>query len=53
MCVSEMTVWQNKMFCGYLAGRPYPRDTRRAYASLREMLTRELPAKTLQSSIYL
>jgi len=23
-----MTNWQNRMFCGYLAGRPYPQDTR-------------------------
>ena len=45
--------------CGYLAGRPYPRDTREnqlspscpdsshsSHASLYGMLTRELPAKT-------
>ena len=23
-----MTNWQNRMLCGYLMGRPYPRDTR-------------------------
>ena len=25
--VSNMTNWQNRIFRGYLAGRPYPRDT--------------------------
>ena len=63
-----MIVWQNKMFRGCLARRPYPRDTRktqlspsvltlyipvicRAHASFHGMLSRELPAKTLLSSI--
>ena len=63
-----MTVWQNRMFRGYLVGRPYPRDTREtqlspsvltlripvmcmAHASLSEMLSRKLLAKTLQSSM--
>ena len=27
-CVSEMIVQQNRMFCGCLAGRPYPWNTR-------------------------
>ena len=28
-----MTIWQNRMFRGYLAGRPYLRDTRENYLS--------------------
>ena len=69
-CVSDRTIWQNRMFYEYLVGRPYPRVTRetqlsssiltlhilvmcRAHASLRRMLSRELSAKTLQSSICL
>ena len=67
MCVSNSTVWQNKIFHKCLAGRPYPRATRetqlspslltlhipimcRAHASLRKMLSRELPTKT--SSVF-
>ena len=63
-----MTVWQNKMFRGCLAGRPCLWATRetqlssfvltfriqvmcRAYASFRRLLSRELPTKTLLSSI--
>ena len=63
-----MTIWQNRMFCECLEGRPYSRDTRetqlspsiltlripvmcRAHASFRGMLSRELSAKTLLSSI--
>ena len=69
-CVSDRTLWQNRMFCECLAGRPYPRATRktqlspsiltlhipvmcRAHVSFRKMLSRELLAKTLQSSICL
>ena len=68
MCVSDSTVWQNRMSHGCLAGRPYPRDTRetqlspsgltlripdmcKAHASFHGMLSRDIPAKTLQSSI--
>ena len=63
-----MTVWQNKMFHGCLAGRPCLWATRetqlssfvltfripvmcRAHASFRRLLSRELPTKTLLSSI--
>ena len=66
--VSEMTVYQNRMFRECLTGRPYPRATHeiqlfpsvltlyisvicRAYASFRKILSHELPAKTLLSSI--
>ena len=67
-CVSEITVWQNRMFCKCLMGRLYPRATCktqlspsaltlripvmcRAHASFRGILSRELPMKTLLSSI--
>ena len=33
MCVSDSTVWQNRMSCKSLAGMPYSRDTRETQLS--------------------
>ena len=42
MCVSDSTVWQNRMSRGCLAGRPYPQDTHKTQLST-SVLTLHIP----------